>query len=58
MDTSPRSDSIWFIVAVLAAAVGGIAAIAAIAAPVDAETTPVRLQPAPQGVPVPVAPAS
>jgi hypothetical protein len=57
MDTSPRSDSIWFIVAVLAAAVGGVAAIAAIAAPVDAET-PVRLQPAPQGVPVPVAPAS
>ncbi len=57
MDTSPRSDSIWFIVAVLAAAVGGIAAIAAIAAPVDAET-PVRLQPAPQGVPVPVAPAN
>lgn len=44
METSPRSDSIWFVLAVLAAALGGIAAIAAIAAPVDAEPT-LRLLP-------------
>jgi uncharacterized membrane protein len=36
MDSSPRSDSIWFILAIVAAALGGAIAIAAIAAPADA----------------------
>lgn len=35
MDTSPRSDSVWFVVALIAAALGGVIAIAAIAAPAD-----------------------
>jgi hypothetical protein len=39
MDTSPRSDSVWFIVAMVAAALGGIIAIAAIAAPADTTQT-------------------
>jgi len=47
MEASPRSDSVWFVIAILAAAVGGIAAIAAIAAPVDAEPALRVLAPAP-----------
>ena len=35
MEGSPRSDSVWFIVAMVAAALGGVIAIAAIAAPAD-----------------------
>ncbi len=41
MDTSPRSDSVWFVVAIIAAALGGVIAIAAIAAPADS-TEPAR----------------
>jgi uncharacterized membrane protein len=39
MDTSPRADSVWFIVAMVAAALGGVIAIAAIAAPADTTET-------------------
>jgi uncharacterized membrane protein len=40
MDTTPRSDSIWFVIAIVAAALGGVIAIAAIAAPADAAEPP------------------
>jgi len=47
MDSSTRSDSVWFVVAMIAAALGGVIAIAAIAAPADTtDRAPVVLPPA------------
>ena len=45
MGTSLRSERLWFIVAIIAAALGGIAVIAAIAAPADSDELPGRAAP-------------